>query len=131
MEAPIATDVERNRIRGLDLLVALGGLLILVGLALEWSDGTGYDGLSVLRFMVILVAIAGLALPVVLAATRKTDVPVIWEAFLAPVSSVFFLIVAIKILLPPEDGAGVGMFVAAAGLLVLTTSCWKALSRET
>lgn len=115
----------------LDLLVAVGGLGILVGLGFDWSGGPGYESLSVLRVFLLLIALAGIALPLVLASTQKTDVPVVWESLLAPASSIFFLIVAVELLLPPEGGVGSGMLITATGLLILTTSCWGTLSRET
>lgn len=121
----------RNPVRVPDVLVALGGLVVLVGLSFEWSTGTGYEDLSVLRILVILVAIAGLCLPLVLAVTRKTDVPVVWETLMAPVASILLLIVAIKLVFPPGDGVGTGMIVTALGLLVLSAACWTAISRET
>lgn len=128
---PGAEAAGHNPVRALDLVVAFGGAVVLLGLALEWSGGTGYEGISVLRILVIAVAVAGLALPVVLRATSKTDIPVIQEALLAPLASIVFLIVAIRIAFPPEGGAGLGMVVAAAGLLLCSAACWKALSRET
>lgn len=124
----------RNRVSLLDLLVAVGGIVILVGLALQWggtSGGSGYQSISILRVLLVLVALAGIALPIVLSVTRKTDVPVIWEALLAPVASILLIIIAFKVAFPPEGGAGTGMFVAGLGLLVLSASCWNALSRET
>lgn len=128
-----APQAGRNKVRALDLFVAVGGVAVLVGLAFEWNGGSGasgYEGISVLRVFLVLVGLAGVALPVVLASTRKSDVPVIWEATLAPVASVFLVIVAVKVVLPPEGGVGAGMLVTAAGLLVLSVSCWNALSRE-
>ena len=130
----IASGAARNRVSSLDLLVALGGISILVGLAFQWSGdsgSSGYESISVLRVLLIPVALAGIALPVVLSRTRKTDVPVIWEALLAPVASVFLIIMAFKIAFPPEGGAGTGMLITGLGLFVLTAFCWKALSRET
>lgn len=123
----------RNPVTPLDLLVAVGGLGILVGLGLEWVSGSGasgYGDISVLRILLIIVGLAGLALPVVLGVTRKSDVPVVWEGFLAPVSSILFLILGLKLLFPPEGGAGSGMFVVGAAVFVLTAACWKTLSRE-
>jgi hypothetical protein len=130
----VAGGATRNRVSPLDLLVALGGVSMLVGLALKWSGdsgGSGYESITVLRVLLILIAVAGIALPVVLSRTRKTDVPVIWEALLAPVASVFLIIMAFRIAFPPEEGAGTGMLVTGLGLFILTVFCWKALSRET
>jgi hypothetical protein len=95
-----APQASRNKVGALDLLVALGGVAVLVGLAFEWSGGSGasgYEGISVLRVFLVLVGLAGVALPVVLASTRKSDVPVIWEATLAPVASIFLVIVAVEV----------------------------------
>ena len=133
MDTERVGESTRNPVTLLDLLVALGGIGILVGLGLEWvagSGGSGYEGISVLRLILALAGLAGLALPAVLATTRKSDVPVIWETFLAPVSSILFLILALKLLFPPEGGPGPGMVVVTVAMLFLTATCWKTLSRE-
>ena len=125
--------VGGNPLRLLDLVVALGGIGILMGLGLEWVSGSGlsgYEDLSILRIVLVVVGLAALGLPVALRVTRKSDVPVVWETFLAPVSSVLFLILALKIIFAPAGGAGLGMFFVTVSMLVLTTSCWKTLSRE-
>ena len=125
---------SRNPVRALDLFVALGGLGVLVGLGLEWNvdpGDSGYSSLTLLRIFLIIVALAGLALPIVLAMTRKSDLPVVLEALLAPVSSLLFVILAVKVILGPTGGAGTGMVLATVGALLLSACCWKALSRET
>lgn len=124
---------ERNPVTILDICVAAGGIVVLAGLALEWVSGSGssgYEGLSVLRAIMALLALAALALPVVLVSTRKSDIPVVWEGLLAPVSSILLVILFARLLFPPDGGPGAGMFVATGGMLVLTAFCWKTLSRE-
>ena len=133
MDTERVGESTRNPVTLLDLLVALGGIGILVGLGLEWvagSGGSGYEGISVFRVILTLAGLAGLALPAVLATTRKSDVPVVWETFLAPVSSILFMILALKLLFPPEGGPGAGMVVVTVAMLFLTVTCWKTLSRE-
>lgn len=131
-ETSRAADIG-NPVTALDFAVALAGVAVLFGLAFEWvagSGSSGYEGISILRVILVLTGLAGIALPLVLARTRKSDVPVVWEGFLAPLSSVLFLVLALKLLLPPGDGAGTGLFVVTAAMLALTVCCWKTLSRE-
>lgn len=120
-----------NPVMPIDLLVGFGGLAILVGLALEWSDGgSGYGSLSLLKVLLVLFGVFALLEPFVLLLTRKTDVPVAWEALLLLVGAILSLVVIGKAILPPEPGFGPGFFIALGGLVLATGAVWVSVSQE-
>lgn len=114
-----------------DLLVALGGALILVGLGLEWSEGaSGYGSLSVLKVLLAIVGVVALFEPLTLLATRKTDLPVVWQALLLLAGSALSVVMVGKAILPPDGGFGVGFHLALAGTLISTIGVWVTVSSE-
>lgn len=120
-----------NPVMPVDLLVGAGGGLILIGLGLEWSDGaSGYGSLSVLKALFAIVGLAALLEPLVLFLTRKTDLPVVWQAILLLAGSVLSAIMVGKAVLPPDGGFGTGFYLALAGILLSTLGIWITVSRE-
>lgn len=120
-----------NPVMPIDLAVGAGGALILIGLGLEWSGGeSGYGSFSVLKGILVLVGVAALLEPAVLLLTRKTDVPVVWQALLLLVISPLALVMVGKAVLPPEGGFGTGFFLALAGVLLTAIGVWATVSRE-
>ena len=120
-----------NPVMPVDFLVAVGGAVVLIGFGLDWSEGmSGYGSLSVLKVILVLTALLALLEPVVLFATRKSDLPVIWEATLALIGSILLLILAGKAILPPEGGFALGFYVVFAGLFIATAGTWTTISRE-
>lgn len=120
-----------NPLMPVDLLIGLGGALLFVALGLEWSNGdSGYGSLSVLKAVLILFGVGALLEPVVLLVTRKTDIPVVWQALLLLLGTILSLVLIGKVVLPPEGGFGAGFYLALAGLLVATVGIWITVSRE-
>lgn len=120
-----------NPVMPIDLLVAAGGIAVLVGLGLDWSGGSsGYGSLSVLKLFLILVGLIALLEPLVLLMTRKSDLPVVWQAALTLSGSVLTLILIGKALLPPDGGFDPGFFVVLVGMFVATAAAWTTISRE-
>ena len=120
-----------NPVMPVDLLIGLGGVLLLVALGLEWSGGeSGYGSLSVLKVVLVLFGVGTLLEPVALLMTRKTDVPVVWQTLLMLSGTVLSLVLVGKAVLPPEGGFGNGLYLALAGVLVATVGIWITVSRE-
>ncbi len=120
-----------NPVMPVDLAVGAGGALILIGLGIEWSGGeSGYGSFSVLKGILVLVGVAALLEPAALFLTRKTDVPVVWQALLLLVVSPLALVMVGKAVLPPEGGFGIGFFLALAGVLLTAIGVWVTVSRE-
>lgn len=120
-----------NPVMGVDLLVGLGGVVVLVGLGLDWSGGlSGYGSLSVLKLLLLVTGVLAVLEPIVLFVTRKTDLPVVWEALLLLTGTTFSLILIGKAVLPPEPGFDTGFFSVLLGMLVITAGSWVTVSRE-
>jgi len=120
-----------NPVMPVDLAVGAGGALILIALGLEWSGGeSGYGSFSALKGILVLVGVAALLEPAVLFLTRKTDLPVVWQALLLLVVSPLALVMVGKAVLPPEAGFGTGFFLALAGVLLTAVGVWATVSRE-
>jgi branched-subunit amino acid transport protein len=120
-----------NPVMPIDLLVAAGGVAVLVGLGLDWSGGSsGYGSPSVLKVLLILVGIVALLEPLILFMTRKSDLPVVWQTGLCLVGSVLSLVLIGKAVLPPDGGFGPGFFVVLVGMFVATAAAWTTVSRE-
>ena len=120
-----------NPVMGVDLLVGLGGVVVLVGLGLDWSGGlSGYGSLSVLKLLLLVTGVLAVLEPIVLFVTRKTDLPVVWEALLLLTGTTFSLILIGKAVLPPDPGFDTGFFSVLLGMLVITAGSWVTVSRE-
>lgn len=120
-----------NPVMGVDLLVGLGGIVVLVGLGFDWSAGiSGYGSLSVLKLLLLLIGVLAVLEPIVLFVTRQTDLPVVWEALLLLTGTTFSLILIGKAVLPPDPGFDTGFFSVLLGMLVITAGSWVTVSRE-
>lgn len=120
-----------NTVTPTDLLVAAGGLAVLVGLALDWAGGeAGYSELSLLKAILILCGVGAVLLPPILASTRRQDLPVVWETMLLLVAIFVTALLLIRLLLPPEGGFDSGYLVVVAGMVVITVADWRTVSRE-
>lgn len=120
------------RIHGLDWLLGLGGAAILAGLFLPWSDGS--SGLRSFNALILLLALAGLAglmVPLVVAASELTDVPIAWETLLW-LGSLVLLVAAVVVvfLTPPSLSHGAGMWISLAGLVTVGLAGWRSVRRE-
>lgn len=120
-----------GRVRPLEWLSALCGLLILIGLSLPWYGGqTGLDTVSFLDVVLAITGLMGLLLPLVLAVTRKTDVPIVFETFLSTLALIAAVVLAFKLIWSPEGGLKSGFFLGLAGAVLLSWAGWRSTSRE-
>ncbi len=120
-----------SRVHGLEWLVGLGGAAILVGLSLPWDgDRTGFDELGLFELLLALGGLAALLVPLVVASSRLTDVPVVWETLLWLVSLILLVAMLIHLIGPPEDGYGSGFWLALVGLIAVGLANWRSVRRE-
>lgn len=123
--------MKLNRIHGMEWLIALGGLTMLIGLALPWRGAeTGFGGFGLLELLLVLAGITALVLPAVVAVSRLTDVPIVWETLLWLASLILLVVVLIQLIGPPDGGYGGGYWLALAGLVVVGLAGWRSVRRE-
>jgi hypothetical protein len=120
-----------RRIHLSEWLVALGGTAMVFGLLLPWADSTaGFESLSVLKVLVLIVGIAGMLLPVAVAFSSKTDLPMAWETLFAVAVSILILPLLVRLLLQPDGGLDTGFFTVLGGVLLCLAAGWRSVARE-
>ena len=106
-------------------------MVVLVGLFLPWAGGeNAFESFSLLKLLVLAAALAAAAVPVVVASSAKTDLPMVWQTFLSTFMLLIVVLLAIRLIWPPSGGLEEGFVIAAAGCLLITVAGWSAVSRE-
>ena len=120
-----------HRVHPLECLVGLLGLAVLAGLVLPWSgDAAALSTPGVLDVLLLLVGAAALALPVSVATSARTNVPIVYETTLWPLSGLLALILILKAVFPPDAGFQAGFWLALAGTFVMSFALWRSVARE-
>lgn len=120
-----------GRVHPLEWLTSACGLLVLIGLTLPWyGDQTGLGTISLLDVTLGVAALSGLILPIVLAVTRKTDIPIVFETFLSTLALLAAALLVLKLVWPPDGGLGGGFFLGLAGAVLLSWAGWRSTTRE-
>ncbi len=123
--------IPRPRVHFAEWLIGLGGLVALVGLFLPWAGGeSAFESFSLLKLLVLAAALAAAAVPVVVASSAKTDLPMVWQTFLSTFMLLIVVLLAIRLIWPPSGGLEEGFVIVAAGCLLITVAGWSAVSRE-
>jgi hypothetical protein len=121
-----------SRIHRGEWVAGLAGASLIAGLALPWSGGeSGLDSGSFLQVLALLAGVSAVLLPVVVASSRKTDVPVVYETFMSNISTLLLVALVFRLVIPSDGGMGAGYFTVLAGTVVLVASGWISTSRET
>jgi hypothetical protein len=120
-----------RRIHLSEWLVGIGGAAMVIGLLLPWADSViGFESLSVLKIVVLLTGLAALFLPVAVAFSSRTNLPMAWETLLAVVLTLLVLPLLVRLLLPPDGGLDAGYFTVLGGSLLSLTAGWRSVARE-
>jgi hypothetical protein len=120
-----------SRIHPGEWLVGLFGLALLAGLLLPWDRGS--SALSSPGFLDVvlgLIAVAAVLLPLIVALSARTDVPIAYETFLWPITLLFGLVLIVKAFFPPDGGFDGGFWLALAATLALGFALWRSVDRE-
>jgi hypothetical protein len=108
------------------------GAVILAGLFLPWhGDTAGLDEVGVLDVLLAVAGIVALLLPVLLAASRTTNLPIVTETMLSTAAVILSLVLLVKLLWAPDDGWKAGFYLGLAGTALLAITGWKSVARET
>lgn len=123
--------ITKPRVHAGEWLVGAGGLAVLAGLFMAWSGGeTSFETFSLLKLLVLAMAVAALALPPVVASSSRTNLPISWETFLSTGALLVLVLLLLRLLWPPADGLDTGFFVVLAGTVLITAAGWRSVARE-
>jgi hypothetical protein len=128
--------MDLRRLRAGEVIAGLGGLVLGVALfALPWFGAgggatvTGWTAMDVLRFVVVVAALGGLALAIAQATQTSPALPVSLSVVVTVIGAVTTIALVIRLLTAagtPQSGAYLGL---AAGI-ALTAGAFASLRQE-
>jgi hypothetical protein len=144
-------DVSRLN-TGEKLAGAAGIALLLIMFIFDWFTvdvgggfadisvgGNAWETMELIRFVILLAAISGIALAVVAANNSKVDLPVALSAITAGLGILAVVLIAFRIISPPDGGAGdfgvdigrgIGVFLGLIAAGGVAAGGWLAMQEE-
>lgn len=123
--------MKLSRVHPFEWLAALAGAVIVVGLFLPWAGGSiALDPPGPLDILVLLTGICGMLLPLVVASSARTNVPIVFETILWTVSLFLIFIFAVKTVIPNDAGWDTGFWVVFAGIVTMGFFLWRSVARR-
>lgn len=119
-----------NRVAGVEWSVAFGALILIASFFFPFSGGEkAVESMPIVSAFVLAVALLGLFLPVVVASSPTTNVPIVYEIFLSTISSIAVVVVVARMFWHPGDALDFGASMAGFGALLTCIGAWKSVSR--
>jgi hypothetical protein len=144
-------DVSRLN-TGEKLAGAAGIALLLIMFLFDWFTvdvgggfadisvgGNAWETMELIRFVILLAAISGIALAVVAANNSKVDLPIALSAITAGLGILAVVLIAFRIISPPDGGAGdfgvdigrgIGVFLGLIAAAGVAAGGWLAMQDE-
>ena len=120
-----------SRVRAGEWVAGACGVLILVALFMPWyGDENAFSSLGVLDVILALAGLSGALLPLVVARSRFTNVPIVTETLMSDLATVAMLVLLLKLIWTPEGGLKTGYFLGLVGSFLLAWCGWRNTSRE-
>ena len=127
---------------------ASGVALILIMFIFDWFTadvgfgvevgGNAWDTMEIIRFVILLAALAGIALAVISATQSQVDLPVAMSALAAGLGGLAVVLILFRIISPPDGGAGdlvdigrgIGVFLGLIAAAGVAYGGWTAMQEE-
>jgi hypothetical protein len=125
--------VGLRRLRAGEWLAAAGGAALIVSLLLPWyGDATGFEVLTVVDVLLVLVAAVGFALAVLQATQDSPARPVGAGVVTVPSGFAGVVLVIFRLVDSPGDAAGVeiGAYLGLAATVAITVGGWLSIANE-
>ena len=120
-----------SRVHPGEWLAGLAGIALIAGLLLPWDgDSSALSSPGFLDVVLTLIGCAAILLPLVVASSLRTNVPIVYETFLWTISLLFGLVMIVRAFFPPDDGFGNGFWLSLAATLCLAFVLWRSVDRE-
>ena len=130
---------------------ASGVALLLIMFIFDWfsygegafeAGGNAWDTMELIRFILLLAALAGIGLAVMAATQSQVDMPIAMSALAAGLGGLAVLLVAFRIISPPDFGIGdafgedfdvgrsIGVFLGLIASAGVAYGGWTAMQEE-
>jgi len=122
-----------SRLRAGEWLAGVAGLGMLIALALPWyGDASGFESLSVIDILLVLVALLALSLPVLQATQGSPALPVAAAVLSVAFGFIGVLLVLFRLIDEPRDGYEVafGAWLGLVAALGITAGGWVSIANE-
>lgn len=130
-------------------IAGLSGIaLLLIIFVFDWFTadvgfgvnvgGNAWDTMEIIRFILVLTALAGIALAVLAATKSNVDLPVAMSAIAAGLGILSVILVLFRIISPPDGGAGdlvdigrgIGVWLGLLASAGVAYGAWRAMQDE-
>lgn len=123
--------MSASRVHPFEWLAGIFGLAMIAGLFMPWSGGeSAFESPGFIDVIVLLIAVAAVLLPIVVASSARTNVPIVYETTLWTISLLFVIVLVVRIVFPPDGGHESGFWLAFAGTLAMSFCVWRSVDRE-
>lgn len=85
---------------------------------------------GILDLLLLLIAVLAVLLPATVAASSRTNVPILFETSLWPVSLLLGILLLAKLLFPPDGGLESGFWISLASVVFMAFFLWRSVDRE-
>jgi hypothetical protein len=126
-----------RRLRLGEWLALVGGVALIVALALPWYEvggetATGYEALTVIDVLLTLLALLALSLPLLQATRHSPALPVGAAVLIAAWGIVGVLLVLFRLVDDPFTGSSlqIGAWIALAAAVAIEAAGWVSLDNE-
>jgi hypothetical protein len=101
--------------------------------------GNAWETMELIRFVILLAAISGIALAIVAANQSQVDLPIALSAITAGLGILALVLIAFRIISPPDGGAGdfgvdigrgIGVFLGLIAAGGVAAGGWMAMQEE-
>lgn len=123
--------MKLSRVHPFEWLASITGAILVVGLFLPWAGGSiALDPPGPLDILLLLAGIGGVITPWLVAFSDRTNAPVAFQTLLWTVSLLLLFILAIKAVIPHDDGWDTGFWVVFAGNFTMAFFLWRSVARR-
>ncbi len=125
--------MDLRRLRGGEWLALAGGVLLVVSLFAPWyEDVSGFEALSVVDILLVLVAAVAFALAILQAAQTSPAAPVAFGVLTVTTGVLGALLVLFRLIDAPGEhgGPAAGAWLGLVAVAALTAGGWMSIANE-
>ena len=125
--------MDLRRLRFGEWTALVGGVLLIVSLFVPWyGDVSGFEALSIVDILLVLVAAVGIALAVLQATQTTPALPVAFGVLSVTIGAIGVLLVLFRLIDSPGDvgGPALGAWLGLVSAVAITVGGWRALANE-